>query len=589
MNTETQSLREVALTGTAVSRGLAHGRAVRLRGSKMQFFGVTIAPEDHEKEIVRLQNSLEHTKIDLRNLAGTESPLPPESRSIFDAQLLILEHSSFAGDVENTIRTQLVNAEWAITRVAETLTNKFRVAADRHIREKYLDLQDVAERMLNALSPAEPVDSSLWTDAIIVASAISPSTMVELSRCRPRAIVTEHGGWTSHAFIMAREMDIPAVTGLRDLCRNVLDGDQILVDGYSGRVVVRPREDTVVAAKSSAASYHLGFQKDEDVSKPLATVDGREITIRANVEKFASADELYQKGADGIGLLRSEYLFDQKNGRFPSEDDQYRAYRDVADRSSDQVVRIRTFDLNAEQLRLGVVERDKNPSLGLKAIRLSLADDAHLRSQVRAIIRAREPAPFDIILPMVSGTEEILRSRDIIASENEAIRGIEAALPKVGVMIEVPSAVILIDEILKIVDLVCIGTNDLVQYLLAVDRDNESVADWYQTLHPAVIRAIRSVLRASAAADVPAVVCGEMAGSPFYTPLLIGLGAREFSMNLNSVAAVRRVVNGISYDECVRLAALAERSTSSADTEITLKQYYRAKWPHFFPTNNTEK
>ncbi len=582
MTIDPQSLREVALSGTAVSRGVALGNAVRLHGTKRQFFRVSIAAETVEIEIGRLRRAVQLSKDDLSDLAGSESALPPGSRSIFDAHLLILEQSKFVEDVGDAIHRENVTAEWAITRIAESLANKLRTSADPHIREKYLDVQDVAERILNALSPEAPIVPSFWKDAVIVASTVRPSTMVELSRHRPLAIVTEHGGWTSHAFIMAREMGIPAVTGLKDLCRNVMDGDLILVDGFSGRAVVRPRVETVARTNRSALTNPVDREKAENLSAPLATLDGREVIIRANVEHFFSSAELQAKGSQGIGLLRSEYLFDQKIGSFPSEEEQYQAYRAVAKRAGSEIVRIRTFDLNADQITLNVIDRDKNPSLGLRAIRLSLADESNFRAQIRAIIRARDDYPFTIILPMISGTEEVIRAREIIANEHSAIRGFGAIGPRVGVMIEVPSAVMLIDEIVKIVDLVCIGTNDLVQYLLAADRDNESVAGWYQTLHPAVIRAIRGVLSAAEAADIPAVICGEMAGSTFYTPLLIGLGAREFSMTLNSIAGVRQIISGISYEESAHLADQLSSSASTGETERALQRYYHEKWPHLF-------
>jgi phosphotransferase system enzyme I (PtsI) len=234
--------------------------------------------------------------------------------------------------------------------------------------------------------------------------------------------------------------------------------------------------------------------------------------------------------------------------------------------------------------------RDPNPALGLRAIRLSFADDHNFRTQVRAILLSHVGNNIDILIPMISGPDEIRRAKTIIDHERSALAlcGLDPGDPQIGVMIEIPSAVVLIHEIAAMVDFLCIGTNDLVQYLLAVDRDNESVADWYQTLHPAVIRSIRTVLRAADAMDVPATICGEMGGSSFYTPLLIGLGARDFSMNLNSIAAVRNVIAGISYEECAQVAQLAEACSSANDAEDAIKSFYKEKWPHIFSSRDLD-
>lgn len=573
---------QVELSGTAVSRGLAIGCAVRLYGAKRQFPRIEIPRAEIGSELERLVSALEVAMEELGRLAGDKSLLPAGSRSIFDAHQVILEHSSFLPDIKDAVNTERVNAEWAIMRVTDSLANKLSKASDVHVREKAVDVQDVGERLLNALSPHERPLAAFWADAVIVASSVRPSTIVELLRYPPKAIVTEHGGWTSHAFIMARELCIPAVTSLRDLCRNVLEGDMIIVDGFSGRVVVRPEQDTISAADANRPAHTDSADASGDLTGTPATVDGRNIVIRANVEHFSSSEELRVRGADGVGLIRSEYLFDLKRGSFPAEDSQYRKYRSIADKIGNSTVRIRTFDLNADQLALNSIERDKNPSLGLRAVRLMLSNESSFRAQVRAILRANSDGNISVLLPMVSGPEDIIRSRSIIDAECKALSIAEDDRPEVGVMIEVPSAVIMIDEVLKLVDCVCIGTNDLVQYLLAVDRDNESVASWYQTLHPAVLRSIRSVLTAAEIADIPAVICGEMAGSPFYTPLLIGMGAREFSMNLNAVPAVRRVIHGISYEEARDLAAEALASNHALRTEQLLRAFYQDKWPHLF-------
>ena len=290
-------------------------------------------------------------------------------------------------------------------------------------------------------------------------------------------------------------------------------------------------------------------------------------------------------GSEGIGLFRSESLIGGP-GNIPSEETQYEAYRQIADTAGESGVKIRTFDIGIDQLGDGGYSAERNPSLGLRSIRLSLTDTAYFRTQVRAILRAAHGKKIDIILPMISGVGEVIRSSAIIDEERERLsrEGKSSGEVGIGAMIEVPSAVLTIKEIAANVDFVCLGTNDLVQYLLAVDRDNDAVADWYQTLHPAVITALSDVFHAADDANIPVIVCGEMAGSSFYIPLLIGLGARELSMNPHSIPQARRMVSGISVSESEKLAANVSGCSSAEASERVLREYYLENWFHLFPS-----
>lgn len=576
--------KERELVGTPVSRGLAVGTAVSLHGSKRQFFRIELPPERLAEEIDRFDRAIDICRKQLTELASENNGLPASARGIFEFHLMLLEQPEFESDIRSLIHESSINAEWAVKRVTEAIVDKLRPASRTGINEKQFDILDVGERILNALGASGDISSLIRPDSIVVASSIRPSTLVEISAFKPRAILTEHGGWTSHAFIMAREMGIPAVTGLRGIRRKIRDGIELLVDGFTGTVVIDPTPETIGAFRLRTAD--LPFQNN--YSNPLtgdpATVDGRNVTIRANVEHFESANDLRERGASGVGLLRTEYLFGQRIGSLPTEEEQFAAYRRAAERAGNDRIRMRTFDLNADQLSFNVIERENNPSLGLRAIRLSFENEAQFRVQIRAMLRANSDDNVDILLPMISGPSDISRAGRMIEDERTKllVAGVDAGTPKIGVMVEVPSAVVLIDEILSLVDFVCVGTNDLVQYLLAVDRDNESVAEWYQTLHPAVVRSIRTVLRSAEAVNKPAVLCGEMAGSAFYTPLLIGLGAKEFSMNINAIAAVRTVIAGISFEESAELASLVLDSGDSKVSEAIIKKFHAEKWPHLF-------
>ncbi len=316
-----------------------------------------------------------------------------------------------------------------------------------------------------------------------------------------------------------------------------------------------------------------------------STKDGVEIVIRVNTD----APEIYRQardqGASGVGLYRSEAIFDRM-GSFPSEDEQFAAYTQIAAATGEAGVRIRTFDVGVGQLSGDAKVIERNPSLGLRSIRLSLTDQGYFRTQIRAILRASYGNSIDIVLPMISGVDEIFRLRSIIDEEKYELRavGLPIGEPLLGAMIEVPSAVLTVNEIAQNVDLLCLGTNDLVQYLLAVDRDNESVADWYQTLHPAVIRSIREVVDAANNANIPLNICGEVAGSPFYTPLLIGLGARELSMNVNSIPNIRNLISGITCGEAAQLVDSISSCSTAAEIEDKLRAHYLENWSELFPS-----
>ena len=303
--------------------------------------------------------------------------------------------------------------------------------------------------------------------------------------------------------------------------------------------------------------------------------------MRANVDNLDSPVELRAADVDGIGLLRTEYLFQQMTD-FPPEEDQAKAYRKIVEQADGAPVRIRTFDVNADQFSFSLENREGNPSLGLRAIRLSLAKEPEFRAQIRAILTSVNGGIAEIVLPMVTGIDELLVSKRLISEERERVaeRGIMVRDVRLGAMIEVPSAVLTIADIVKVVDFICLGSNDLVQYLLAVDRDNESVADWYQTLHPAVITAFASVVNASLLSGTPLTVCGEMAGSAFYTPLLVGLGVKELSMNLSAVPAVREVITGIAFDDTVELAKMVSASSSSSNSESIIRNFFAEHWDH---------
>ncbi|MBK7704801.1 MAG: phosphoenolpyruvate--protein phosphotransferase [Acidobacteria bacterium] len=564
----------------AVSRGIAVGNAVCLFGRKRQFYRIAIEEQMVAKEIRRFRAALRLAKRQLRRISqGSEN----NRSSIFETHLMILDDRSFLDKVDNEISDRRVNAEWAVKTVTDAYVAAQKAIPDEHLREKYIDLEDISDRILTALGGGRESSLVLEENSIVVAKELRPSTLIELTASNPKAIITEHGGWTSHTFILAREFGLPAITGIKGLLRRVRTGDRLIVDGFGGILIINPDPEAVAKCAETNVREAPGSDPAEALSPVVKTLDGREIAIRANVDIPDVYGRAKRLGARGIGLYRSEFLFNQYKG-FPTEAEQIKAYRKIAKEADGDLVRIRTFDLGADQVASETGEREKNPALGLRAIRLMLTNRAEYRTQLRALLQASADFPIDIVLPMISEISEIIETKRLLERESASLRrkGVAVGKPRVGAMIEVPASVIIAEEIGREVDFFCLGTNDLVQYLLAVDRDNASVADSFRTLHPAVLRAIKTVLTAAAKCGIPLVVCGEMAGSPAYVALLIGLGATELSMNVNSMTRVRRTIEGIAYEEARSIVNELAAFSTTEEIEGHVRRRFTEKWAHLF-------
>ena len=572
---------ETKLSGRAVSRGLAMGKVVCLYGRKRQFYRITLDDPAIKTEIRRFRAAVITAKTQIRQLISGRLV---KKTDIFDTHLLIFEDKSLLSKIEDQITRQKVNAEWAVKTVTDGYIASYKNISDEHLRDRYIDLEDIAERLQTALGGSDKSALRLEKNSIIVAKEVNPSTLIELTESNPQAIVTENGGWTSHTFILARELSLPSITGIKGILRLVQTGDQVIVDAFQGHVILNPNEST--RQSYQAANQKLEqqeFAKTEITGGKTKTLDGKLIKLRANLDLPKGYSEAKKIGADGIGLYRSEYLFNQYKG-FPTEEEQVAAYRKISKPVGSEGVRIRTFDLTAEQVSDENQGKEKNPALGLRAIRLSLSYQKMFRTQLRALLRASSENNISVILPMISDVAEVRRTKKLLADERRKLqkRGVEVGKLPVGSMIEVPSAILTIEEIAAESDFLCLGTNDLVQYLLAVDRDNETVADWFRTLHPAVLRSIKLVVKAAESADIPVIVCGEMAGSPVYVPILIGLGVTELSMNINSIARVKKIISAIAFEEAVEIVKKLEKCQTSDQIEAAIQNLYLKKWTHLF-------
>lgn len=581
-NGSSPKVSELKLKARAVARGVAIGKIVCLHGRKRQFYRIDIEESRIVKEIRRFRAAVRLARRQLKKISASDAQ--NSTSNIFEAHLLILEDKSLHEKIERSISEQKVNAEWAVKVVTDGYIAAYKAIPDEHLREKYIDLEDVADRILTALGGGGKSNLKLEKNSIIVAKEVKPSTLIELTSSEPKAIITEHGGWTSHTFILAREINLPAVTGVKGILRRVQTGDEVIVDGFNGQVILHPSKASAEKYEIAAADFQqTAHQEAAPVEEKLKTLDGYEIVVRANLELPNGYARAKRFGAKGIGLYRSEFLFNQFQG-FPSEQEQIKAYRKIAKLAGADGVRIRTFDLSVEQLAEENEEKEKNPALGLRAIRLVLRHKKEFRTQIRALLQASFENKIDIVLPMISDVSEITETKKIIAAEKARLRkkNVNFGNPRLGAMIEVPSVVLIAEEIAREVEFFCLGTNDLVQYLLAVDRDNEAVADWFRSLHPAVLRSIKMVLRAAEKQNIPAIICGEMAGSPVYVAILIGLGATELSMNINSIARVRRTISHIAYEEAKEIADNFERLAAADDIENYVRESFLAKWSHLF-------
>ncbi|HEX7956616.1 MAG TPA: phosphoenolpyruvate--protein phosphotransferase [Pyrinomonadaceae bacterium] len=579
--------------GVAVSDGAAAGRVLRIHsGGRHSIYRVALEGAELEREVRRYRAAVRLARRQLLALKKRAARTLGEEHSyIFDAHLLMLEDRKLNEDVEAVILEETVNSEWAVKVVTDRLLAVYEEIKDDYLRERSSDVEDVTRRLLVALSGESMRGRRLTEDAVVVAEELMPSTLAELDFAHIKAVATDVGGWTSHTAIIARGLGIPAVVGLRDFYRAARTGDSVVIDAGRGEAVLHPTGQTLElfgaetrAARESAAARTPAAA--EDLRAPLVTRDGVEVILRANVELPVEYEWVNRYGARGIGLFRSEFLLSH-GGSMPNEEEQCAAYEELARVAGDEGVTIRLFDLGGDKLPGWRPDsgEERNPALGLRAIRFCLQHPEVLRTQARAVLRAAARGRIDLVLPMVSDLTDVRRAREVFDEERDRLEaeGKEAGELRVGAMIEVPSAVLIAERLAREVDFFSLGTNDLVQYTLAVDRGNDDVAGWFRSLHPAVLLSVRRTLDAASGAGIPAVVCGEMAASPVYAAVLLGLGARELSMAPPAIPRVRRTVAGLEAAEAARVAAECLECGDADEVEELVRVRFGGRWPNLFP------
>ncbi|HUK90501.1 MAG TPA: phosphoenolpyruvate--protein phosphotransferase [Blastocatellia bacterium] len=578
--------RDVRLKGLPASRGVAVGRVLRLdeRGRR-HFYYIQVSQTGVRAEIRRLKRAFAESRTRLKEIkARLTRDLGHQHAYILDAHLLMLEDKKLLAELEREIRDRRISAEWAVRDVADRIASAYKQVQDPYLRERASDIEDITTRLLTVLSGHQTFHlSNLDKDVIIVAEDIWPSTVAELDFKHVLAFATDSGGLTSHSAIIARAVGLPAVVGVHDLTRRVRTGDLLVVDGASGELVVRP---------SKPVMRHYLERRNKDLTRqaqrveenlgPAMTLDGQRVTLRANVELSSEIESIRLFGAEGIGLYRSEYLFLNRLPDLPSEEEQYHVYRKLAEAVGEAGANIRIFDLGGDKLTLEGFEPEQNPALGLRAIRLALKVEEIFRVQLRSILRANLYGRLRIVLPLASTITELHRAKRIIddvkAEMADASIEHNANLP-VGVMIEVPAAAIMADHFAAEADFLSVGTNDLIQYLLAVDRTNENVAHLYQPLHPAVLRTIAGLVRVSEAKKVRLEVCGEMAANPIQAIALLGLGVRTLSLVPASIPLIKNAIRSVDAGHVTSLLKEAMKLSTTGDVEELLSRQLAAQAP----------
>ncbi len=553
--------KEILFHGIPASPGIAIGPVripKHLKQTEADQTAVFLDPEQIEPEIERFKTAISATKEEILTLKNT---LDAESAGIFDAHLMIVEDKMLLREVTELIKTKYLSADSAFQKTINRYIEAISNMPDQYLRERAADIRDVAERIRKQISGTQtalPGEENL-PPAIIVARDLTPSDTASMNRESVLGFAIETGSPTCHTAILARSMHLPAVMGMKRLFQRLEDGDRIIIDGYIGMVIIHPDEETVEFYQEKLArqkQLYAEFQKESRMS--AETLDSYRIMLAANVEGVENLEEIRQCGAEGVGLFRTEYLFMNKTV-LPDEETQFQVYKKLAEEMQGQPVIIRTLDVGGDKLSsILSFQHEPNPFLGLRAVRLCLAYPELIRTQMRALLRAGIYGNIKMMFPMISTMSELDELLNILDSVKNELMSRQQSFNghmDVGIMIEIPAAVMIADQLAKKVDFFSIGSNDLVQYTLAVDRGNEKVAYLYNPMHPAVIELIARTAQAARDNNIWVGCCGELAGDPLYTPLLAGLGIRELSMSPASIAPVRRVIRRMSMREAEDLTA----------------------------------
>jgi len=573
------------LTGIGVSPGIVAGRAVLLI-QRSQALRYQIAPARVDHELRRLEESRTRSRDQLVEIRASVAKRRPEIASLFDAQLLMLDDAMLVPRAAEIVRDQRVNAEWAVQQVSHEFSAVFDEVADPYLRERKGDVLDLVGRLRMNLSQGVATPRELLRDldesSILIADELTPSIAAQVDWTKVRGFATDAGSRTYHTAILARSLEVPAIVGLHNASSQVQAGQLVIIDGSANTLILDPTEEELARAADHGEDHRPAATVDAERRRPAATADGVRIRLEANIEFPDDLAAARYAGAEGIGLYRSEFLVTSGANDIGDEDRQYEIYRGMLEGMAPGSVTVRTFDVDEDQLASRQTRRpfaggwepeaQRTSRQGLRGLRLSLTRPALFLVQLRALLRAAPHGQLRIMFPFVSSVEQVRAARAMItqASADLAGRGIIAPPVPVGVMIEIPAAAYTADLLAREVDFFTIGTNDLIQYCLAVDRADERVSSLYEPLHPAILRIILMVRRAAGRRRIPVSLCGEMASDPAVLTLLVGLGLTEFSMTPGAIPVAKQVLSELRYDELRAVARRILRLATIEDIEREL-------------------
>lgn len=582
---------ERVLRGIPVSAGVCRGKILVLDKARRGAERREIAETEVPAELNRLQMALVRTREQLQDVQRkVAQSLGAEHATIFDAHLMVIEDPALIDEVVRVIERDRVNAEFAFHTITERYTGALASVEDEYLRERTSDMRDVSARVLNNLTgQAEQTDlAHLGEPCIIIAHDLSPSKTAQMDRKQVLGFATDIGSKTSHTAIMARSLRIPAVVGLKNASEELVTGQPALLDGFNGVIVINPTDQTLFEYGQLIRKQVTLEEKLRDaLTQPAITLDNHRIMVSANIEQADDAEIVRASGAEGVGLFRTEYLFINRDHP-PDEEEQYAAYRHVAAALKPNPVVIRTLDLGGDKLLSSLAAPvESNPFLGWRAIRFCLQHEDFFRAQLRAILRASVEGNIKIMYPMISGLDELVQANAFLEQYKAELRKVNVPFDdrlEIGAMIETPSAAVIADALARRVQFFSLGTNDLIQYTLAVDRLNEKIAHLYEPTHPAILRLIKQTVDAARAQKVWVSVCGEMAGDPTLVPLLIGLGVDELSAAPPLLAQLKYLIRRLKLADARELAGFALDCESASEILARSQALAQRAAPSLFDT-----
>ncbi len=566
---------ENKISGIAAAPGIVIGKAYLFMKEKIDINRGEITDIDEAKR--NLEEALNKSRKELNKILGiAREKMGDERSAIFEAQIMILDDPVLIGNIQKRIETERRQPEFIVDDEISKYQDLMMVSHETYMKERAHDIEDIKNRIVRNLQKRR-WQSRIKQDVVVVSDSLSPADTILLSRSNVQGFITDHGGLTSHAAIVSRSLNIPAVVGTHNATLHILDDDTIIVDGFHGYIIINPIEEHIEFFNQKLEKLRQ-LQKElvELKDKPAVTTDGKKITLQANVDVTGEIDLMVTSGAEGIGLYRTEQILEEL-GEFPSEDEQTRIYTNLSNRVYPETFTIRVFDIGGDKFKL-LDYKEPNPFLGLRGVRLLLENRGIFRTQIKAILRASVNKNIQVMIPMVSTIKEIRQSKQLIEECAQELK--KNKIPydknmKVGIMVEVPTAALMAKEFAAEVDFLSIGTNDLIQYLMAVDRGNDLVADLFQEFSPGVVRTIHHIVQEAKKSHKSVSLCGEMAADTLAIPLLVGLGLESLSMSPSTIAYAKRIIRSCSMKNLEKLAEDCLTYVTQEDILARIEKFFR--------------